>query len=351
MNRASGGVLLLLCLCSLAGVFPQAAAAAVSPDGRPAAAQNEGPWSASGIYILNPIDKPIPKDVLALDDIVGISLRVSWSLLEPEKDRFEWVYLDREISAAARAGKTVTLRVLPGSHTPNWVYDSGAVAFEFVDANERHPTFGKEFRIPLPWDEVFLSRWKGLIAALGARYNGSRTISIVHLTGPNRNSAEMHLPRRPEDRKHWKEFGYTPAKLILAWNRCIDAWARAFPRTPLALNLSPAIFDDGVIEEVVQGGVGQYGRRFMLQNNALTAKPVHRRADFAIIRGYAGKTTVGFQMLGTATAKSNSRQGDLKQSIDNGLAMGARYFEIYPHDAKRLPQVIRYGADRLRRNN
>jgi hypothetical protein len=340
--------ILLLALCRLACEPLTPAAAAVNADSGRAAFKAESSALIPGIYILNPVDVQIPKYVLRLADVTGISLRLSWKLLEPEKGRFDWTFLDNEIAAAGEAGKTITLRVLPGVHSPDWLYELGAAPFEFVDSNPRHSMFGKKLRIPTPWDEIFLSEWKKLIVALGARYANNRNITIAHLTGPNQNSAEMHLPHLPADLQHWQEKGYTSQKLIHAWRQCIDAWAQALPTAHLSLNLSPAIFKDTVMEEVAQYGYQGYGRRFMLQNNALTAKPVHRRTDFGIIREYARKIMVGFQMLGMATAKSNPRQGDLRQSIDNGLAMGASYFEIYPHDAQRLPQVIKYGAGKLR---
>jgi len=331
-------LLLLAVFCWLAGA-------------RATNAENRGnqprSLSVSGIYILNPVDKEIPEYVLRLPHTAGVSLRASWKRLAPAPDRFDWSYLDSQMEAAGTAGKQVTLRILPGIHAPDWLYEQGAAAFEFTDSNPRHPMFGHKLRLPLPWDETFLKAWGKLIAALGARYGGNPHLAILHVTGPNRNSAEMHLPHLPEDRQHWQEIGYTPEKLTRAWQRCIDAWAQALPHVRLSLNLSPVIFDDSVMRTVAQYGHEKYGRRFLLQNNALTAKPEHRRPDFALLQEYARKTTVGFQMLGMATAKTNPRQGDLKQSIDNGLKMGAGYFEIYPHDAKRLPLVIEYGADKL----
>ena len=182
---------------------------------------------------------------------------------------------------------------------------------------------------------------------------------MVHVTGPTRHSAEMHLPRDRADQERWRALGYTPQKLIGAWKRSIDAFARSLPETPVVLNLSPVIFNDGVMEEVVRYAYGQYGRRLFLQNNILMAdNKGMKREDWNVLREYASKTTIGFQrglprLKGRSDAATPERlrlkRSNFEGMFTQGLALGAQYFEVGATDVKDFPDVVKAAAERLKK--
>jgi Beta-galactosidase len=327
--------------------------------------------TASGIYVL--VAEANTKELshlLPLAGVKGVSLSVEWHAVEPQEGHFQWDTLDELVAKAAALGKEVTLRLLPGISTPEWVYQKGAKAFTFVDRNpfhgealykpgHRYSSFGQTLKIPIPWDDVFLASWERTVAAFGEHYRNATNIAMVHLAGPTRHSTEMILPRDNEDKGQWRSLGYAPQKLIGAWQRSIDAFARAFPQTPLVLNLSPVIFDDGVLEAVVRSGYDHYGRRFFLQNNILLGinAPTGRK-DWKILQDYATKTTIGFQreLLGkkipnwdklSDADRLKLRRTNFEGMFARGMGLGAQYFEIGAAEARDFPEIVQQVAPRL----
>lgn len=327
--------------------------------------------TTSGIYVLvAEADLKGLSHLLSLAGVKGPSLSVEWRTVEPQEGHFQWGSLDEPMAKAAALGKEVTLRLLPGISTPEWVYQKGAKGFAFTDRNpfhgepfykpgHRYSSFGQTLRIPIPWDEVFLTSWERAVAAFGEHYKNATNIAMVHLAGPTRHSTEMILPRENEDKVQWQTLGYTPPKLVGAWQRSVDAFARSFPQTPLVLNLSPVIFDDRVLETVVRFGYERYGRRFLMQNNILLGKNTPmRRKDWQILQEYAAKTTIGFQreILRKTVPEweklSHAQRFDLRREnfagmFARGIVLGAQYFEVGAAEARDFPEIVRQVAARL----
>ena len=330
-----------------------------------------GPAHAKGIYLLVPRGKDMEqlRKVIETPGVAGVSLSADWEEMEPEEGVFNWTALDAKIERAAQMGKLITLRIFPGISTPEWVYGKGARCFEFVDKNpfhgeefyrrgHRHGTYGQTLKIPVPWDEAFLSSWEKFITAVGAHYKGTASIAMVHVTGPTRHSAEMHLPKTEVDKQKWLALGYTPRKLVRAWERCIDAFASAFPGSAVVLNLSPVIFDDEVMALTARYGYEKHGQRFWLQNNILLADNKNMmRQDWEIIKEYSRLTPIGFQrgLLRLKRQEGLSRRERLQLRRDNfegmfnhGFSLGAKYFEVGFTDVRDFPEVAQKASERLK---
>src|ERR1700756_4108767 len=58
-----------------------------------------------GVFSLGPGSEPADSQVLANQDVDGISIRQPWSNLEKSPGVFDWGFLDSEISRAGKAGK------------------------------------------------------------------------------------------------------------------------------------------------------------------------------------------------------------------------------------------------------
>jgi len=323
-----------------------------------------------GLYVIGGYREPRAwSPTLTQNGIKGIALSAEWTALEAKTGKRDWSALDVDVRQVARAGRRVGLRLQAGISTPEWVYARGARRFTFEDRNpyhaeggggarRRNQTLGQTLTLPVPWDEAFLSAWEAFVAAAGAHYAQERAIAMVHVTGPNKHSAEMILPRQPEDRERWRSLGYTPDKLIGAWKRCIDAYARAFPQAALVLNLAPAIFDDEVVEQVVAYGVERYGQRLFLQNNILLGDNGSRqRADWKILERYRDVTSIGFQRQllrlnrqgVQGEEKTVLRRENFEKMFEEGLRRGARYFEIGADEARDFPDLVDRFARKLPR--
>lgn len=285
-----------------------------------------------GIYSLMKGMQPVEQSALKLPFIAGVSIRASWEAIQPEEERFDWNYLDSVLQEVKKANKKAMLRILPGTHSPDWVYKKGVAVIEFKDPNPHHKTFGEVRKIPLPWDETYLKLWTNFVRELGKRYAFNTSIVLVHMAGPTLSSAEMHLPKKGSVRRLIQEAGYSKETLISAWKKVIDAYAVAFPASSLALNISIPFRNDGAMEEIIKYGISRLGQRLCIQGNWLSAHTMDSFHPYKVMHDlYKNKAVnVGFQMLGAA--KNESRQGSLDTAIQKGLNAGANYFEIYEID-------------------
>jgi len=331
--------------------------AAASPGaGAPAEQAPRSAFAHPGIYAIAPRHAPFPGYVLPMPEVTGVSLREDWQHLEPNEQRFDWAFLDKEIGRARGADKLFTLRLYPGVRTPEWVYAAGAERFRYTSINPglgREKTYGETLSFPVPWDPVAHAKWRALVTAVGRRYGQDRRLVMVHVMGPNAKAAEMFLPNQPADMVTWARVNYTPEKLVEAWKLTIDLYAAAFPHAMLSLNLGYPLIRKGdpVVDEVVQWAYQAHGSRLSLQNNSLRdpEKARLKRHDFEIIRRYAGEVTIGFQTYDIGSARlARGKQGDLQRSIDWALQVGACYLEVYPPDVRDARGIIRAAAQRLR---
>ncbi len=126
-----------------------------------------------------------PSDTL--DDFPGLStvyLRVPWSYLQPEEDRFNWALLDTPAQRWIAKGKRVAFRITCSENwmpdpVPGWVYKAGAkaVRYEFgkgpkPDGPCTDPDFG---------DPIFLDKLEKFLAAMAARYDGNPNVAFIDI--------------------------------------------------------------------------------------------------------------------------------------------------------------------------
>jgi hypothetical protein len=291
-----------------------------------------------GLFALSTNIEPLP-DAVYTSAVQGVSLRGGWRDFEPEEGRLVW-HFDRELERAGRAGKAVMLRVAADYRTPGWVWAAGAERFELAEKSPLSRTQGQVVAIPVPWDEVFLAKWRRFIASLGERYAGDRRVVLVHMTGPSRYGSEMHLATTPHDKERWQRRGYSKRRLVEAWKAIIDAYADAFPQTALALNVSTPLLDDGVVEDVLAYGVHRVGKRFAVQHNALHARTRPGKTPHRWVTSVREEARIGFQLLVPVTPQGRFNDqgrrfgGTMAEAVSIALDAGAAYLEIYPADLR-----------------
>jgi hypothetical protein len=336
------------------------------------------------VYALGKLDSLLPDQVLENTNVDGVALRTAWDTLEPAEGEFDWSLVDREIEVAKAHGKEVSLSVVAGFRTPQWVYEAGAAKFGFVwDKTWGAPICSRQ-HIPIPWDPVFLAKWRGFIRALGKRYDSEPTVPLVKITGLNSFSEEALLPHFREkliahgpyqctsddDVANWKMRGYTRAKVKLAWKSIVEAFAVTFPHKNLAAMIVPRglppIDNEGNLisdsdgdpraaEELVAEGAEQCSGRFIVQNNGLSAF-----WNLAPHIAIAHRASLGFQMLGEVTRDPTCRMNRgmrpcdppqvLRSAVERVLAAGARFLEIYAVDIvnPELEEALAYAHRSLR---
>jgi hypothetical protein len=311
------------------------AAAPRTPAAAPAVAAQAAGGGPTGFYILQATDKlTVPDESLGLPSVSGIAIRASWKEIEPEQGKFNWEYLDAQIGRAKRLGKKTQLIVYCGVWSPEWVYAAGVKSLSFSD----HRKSADPSKMPIPWDPQLFTLAGKLFDELGRRYAAEPSLTAVHLSIVMRFSAEMHMPNELPAAP-----GYSSEKMVSAWQQAIGIENRAFPRTPLVLNLSQQPYADAVIAELrrVVGG------RAVFQHDALAAKTASVFGpQQKILALHAAGARVGFEALGPSNQPRFG--GPFSVACDKAIASGASYFNIYPYEPAHNAAVMAQYAGRFR---
>lgn len=172
------------------------------------------PWAA-----YNPSTTTIP--------VTLAKAAVTWDLLQPTSpSTYDWDALEADWAPHLAAGRRVGFRfrmALPGidkttADIPDWLIDLG------VPVNS-YTILGRTGLAP-DWNHpALLDHHDALIAALGARYNGSPDIAWVDV-GSYGFWGEWHL---------YQNTSTLPQATEATKRRIIDAYVAAFPDTPLVI--------------------------------------------------------------------------------------------------------------------
>lgn len=265
--------------------------------------------------------------VARLPYVDGILVRVSWADLAPALGAYRWELLDRELAQAQDYGKKVALAVVNGPGAPAWLSAQGAQRFTY------------RFRdgaaaMPVPWDRVYLAAWSDFIKRLGERYRDRKEIAVVHITHASFNGFEMQLPSSPADRVAWQAAGYSEQRLLASWKSVIDAFAQAFPRTALDVDVHPVLGADAVAQAVAEYGRQRLDARFGLFAGWWSERNTRVYAGmYALIKRSAATRFATAQLAQSYTRTPASfGTGGLAATIDLALAGGVRYLEVWNDD-------------------
>jgi hypothetical protein len=326
------------------------------------------------VVVLPPGREKEQKDRLAINNpyISGVAVQINWRDIEPTQGQPDWSRLDEIFSAAESTNKWVQLLIFPGFFAPEWAKD-GAQSDLFPI--QYGPGAGTIERLPMPWDQRYLTRWFAFLKEVSARYEHSHAFKMIAADGPTSVSAEMTLPtNKPQDHKKWLSNSYTVEKYLGAWQQVFHVYAVAFPNQCISLSgpglpvLGPGRKEPGermrAKLKIVAQASAILGHRLALQWSDLHAGRVRVEAperDF--VNSYSGRMITGFQMRCAAEGGSTAMgaAGDpplaLRRSIDEGMQPNNRgqhinYLEIYEPDvvAEEMQPVLRYGASLFQPN-
>ncbi len=305
-NRLNGFVIVRNVALMFAILAPGDLASAAQP-----VTQSTSHATLNGIYLLVDIgegDSLVAPEsrrdfTVALTNryINGIYLREFWKNVEPADGVYRWATIDRQVRIAEKGGKKIALSVQAGTKTPDWVYAEGAKPFQTITTEGANGNFCQPQAVPVPWDPVFLKKWKALVAAFGAHYAHDANISEVKISGIDITTDETDMPRStgnlltkkkgaasgktcslPNDVSKWITYGYTQNKVFGAWKQIVGAFAGAFPYQSLTVMTSvhsmPSIGSDGqydptgaaasfASDNFLSYGAATFGKRFAAGQN------------------------------------------------------------------------------------
>jgi len=162
-----------------------------------------------------------------VDEFPGLStvyLRLPWSFLEPQKNKFAWETFDTPAQRWIDKGKRICLRISATESwlfyaTPKWVYDDGVPGFECD-----HETHIQEPDYAHP---VFLKHVEDFVRAMAERYDGSPHVDFVDV-GHFGMWGEGHtVITSPKHGKTWD---------IEVQKKIIDIYCRYFKKTLLCIS-------------------------------------------------------------------------------------------------------------------
>jgi len=211
-----------------------------------------------------------PSDTL--DDYPGLTviyLRIPWSYIEPEEDKFNWSVVDTPAQRWIAKGKQVAFRFSCSESwmryaTPEWVQKAGAKGYDFKPGDgvvEGGPYWEPDYD-----DPVFLEKLDHFLAAAAARYDGNPEVAFVDVgsfgvwgEGHNYSSTKLKYPADVLNKHidlHLKHFRNT----ILAANDDFSSQADAV--IDYAIEKGLTLRDDSIL---VQGGENAYFHAEMAQ--------------------------------------------------------------------------------------
>ena len=247
-------------------------------------ARGGDPAAPSGLVVVIE-DKPqqprLNLSALQKPFISGVALQIHWADLEPSEGKPDWAKLDQLFATADSSKKWVQLLIFPGFFSPKWALD-GVQTEQFPI--EYGPGHGTMLPLPMPWDQVYLSRWFAFIKLVSDRYGNSPSFRVVAAAGPTSVSVEASLPFTADDMQKWQAVSYRPSKYIGAWQAVFQAYSAAFPKQFISLSQGTGLHinDDGkndprervrTIQQIVDEGMRLVGHRFVLQSSNVHAGP------------------------------------------------------------------------------
>ncbi|MFO0775107.1 MAG: DUF4832 domain-containing protein [Nitrospiraceae bacterium] len=148
--------------------------------------------------------------------------RWSWTELEPEEGKYAFDFVDGIIAQAKAKGETLAFRILTEYErgTPQWLLAKGVDSFHETDG-----TF-PDYRNP-----IFKTYHERLLAAFGARYNGSPSIDHVDIGSVGCWGEWNTACCLPEQVPQCQRLYPTEDEQ----RAIVDAYLRYFPDTPLVM--------------------------------------------------------------------------------------------------------------------
>ena len=286
-------------------------------------------------------------------NVAGLTFRTSWADIEPAKGNFVWTKLDTVFDSAEKNGKWVELIIIPGFGTPAWALQGVPTGTFSVIYG---PGKGENLTMPLPWNQIYLTRWFAFLKMVSARYGSRPSFLKIAADGPTSITGEMTLPNTPADLCNWVKVGYTSQRIIGAWQQVFASYAQIFPRQYFSLALFPPLpivsntrcvngtltgidhtESQRVSTAIIGLGVDNYPKQFVVQENGLTAVPTASSGAYDAVKSYHGKVVTGFQ-LATSAMLSPTYMGNadgvtaLQNSLQRGMDANAQFIEVYEQD-------------------
>jgi beta-galactosidase len=151
----------------------------------------------------------------------------AWAVLEPERNRFEWEWLDKAIELAAEAGLKVVLGT-PTAAPPIWLCLERPEIMTVGPTGERLPYGGRRFTCPT--SAAYREESRRIVTALAERYGGHAAVEAWQLDNEPGHHGSWRCCCDESERafQRWLELRYgTIEALNQAWGTVF--WSGIYP--------------------------------------------------------------------------------------------------------------------------
>ena len=304
-----------------------------------------------GIYYLGGADIAINNSAYANPNLAGVVVRFKWGNLETSPGVFNWSFIDGEISKAKANNKKASLQILG---YPSWVITSlGASSYSYIDRNTFHSTYLDTLKDVITWDNIYLNRITNLINKFAEKYAYDTTVAYFNLiAGQISRGLPDSIITAAGPKAFYNFYPYNADTVVVKMKLLLDLYMSKFPKTPLWNSVDYVSFESKasgrainyLCSQYVSYGVSAYPDRFGCWREDIAACNPQPNVPSAS-HWYTmtqNSTRTGAQMLWSVQdgpnrmnkcgILPNTKQVVLDSSINNGLRLGMRYFELYAAD-------------------
>jgi len=290
---------------------------------------NAEPRQPSGYFVIQSVAAQNVSDAkLASPKWTGIVLRDTWAHVAPTSTTMDWKFLDEQVARARRLKKKYVLGILTGNNAPSWL---------------NVPRYQSA---PYPWDQIMLKAHGQMVAELGQRYGSDPDLVGVHISGPTRGpkgSLEMYLARGLTEQP-----GYSEARVVGAWKKCIDQYAIAFPDCALISKggVAPGRGSAAISQAVFDYLFATYPDRANVSHSALKASTQEAALHHRIVVEMSRRgCRVGFEMVGPSVGGKGGQNGPIlrfggpfSRAFEIARQANAKWLTVYQGDEINLPE-------------
>ena len=315
-----------------------------------AAAQFTG---QSGVYYLGTANIPLNISNYNNPNISGVVVRFSWDDLEHSPNNFNWTFIDGEITKAMSFNKKISLQPLG---FPKWLDSIGVQQYYYIDKNTAHSTYGEVISNVVPWDSIYVGRYKNLLQHLSVKYASISTVSYINAIGVafSRGLPDTVLTDTTLliQQPFWTAYNYNADTLGHLMMQITDYYMTLFPTTPLWCSVDYVLFQPSATGQArnylaniyCNYGITNYSDRFGLFREDISAcnpsPTINTGSQWYIMQQNHCRT--GAQMLWSVQdgpvrmnacgILPNTKSIVLDSAVNKGLSFGMRYLEIYGTD-------------------
>lgn len=270
------------------------------------------------------------ENLVKLDHVKGVLIRVYWKDLESSPGNFNWNLIENQLTYIKKYNKQWSLAVLAGSFSPSWIYQSP------YNVNYMNLTFrGNPVKVPLIQEQPLQSRLKLLIDALGNRFGNDPSLKLIYLPQMTLNGVEGHfngisnntLESQNFSQNDWITYSLEDLRYL----------ASKFPNKKVAIELHEILGSSKVAKDLMDSIISNKE-----QNQIgvaiwwLSGRDDYQKDILDLFKSFTNqKGSIYAQLIADLSTPSSFYLNDFKTAFTQAKEIGIYYIEVWNTDVVR----------------